>query len=127
MKYDKNLLNTDVLCFTETQITETPNLSDLDTINSHLEDFQVLFNNDPDKYKSLAIAYSSCISVNDQYKRSGFAFITLRKLNFYERSFNVLLLYRSHSSPVNNFLDQLSTIVRDNDDIDFILGDFNMN
>ena len=43
------------------------------------KEFKLLFNNDPDKYKSLAIAYSSCSSLNEQYDQSSFSFISLRK------------------------------------------------
>ena len=97
-------------------------------IQTKLDGFEFLFNSNVDKYKSLAIAYKPHIDValTPESHRSGMSLISVRKMTFRDKPFLLLLLYRSHSSTLTAFLDQLSCVISTNREIDFILGDFNV-
>ena len=86
----------------------------------------MLFNNDVDQFKSLAIGHRDSVTVLDDQHVSGFSLLKLRKSVFSDRIYTILLLYRSHQETVNSFLNNLSTVLSEFPDIDIILGDFNI-
>ena len=94
---------------------------------SYVRDFEIIvFNNNVDRFKSLAIALQSYVSIGDQYHRSGQSFFNVQKKTFSENYLNILLLYRSHNVSVEIFLRELSVTLTNNNDVDIVLGDFNM-
>ena len=50
----------------------------------------------------------------------------VQKKTFSENYLNILLLYRSHNVSVEIFLRELSVTLTNNNDVDIVLGDFNM-
>jgi len=84
----------------------------------------MFFYNHIDKYQSLAIGYKDCL-ISTDYVEPGKSLIKLKKNQFSEKAFAFLLLYRSHSIPINSFLNSLYQLVNRNN-IDVILGDFNI-
>ena len=120
----KNLNDSDVLLFTETQISHDANCEE---VEYNIRPFKCIFNNDADKFRSLAIGYKEpVVKVLEDQHTSGFSLVSLRKSVFCDRVFKILLLYRSHRETTESFFEKLCRILQDQPDIDFIMGDFNI-
>ena len=102
---DYIIMESDVLCFTETQLLPNQNRSDIDTIKDQLAPFDISFNNDNDKYKSLAFCYKKHVRLRDSIEAPGISLMTFRKDSFSQKSFVILLLYRSQTVSLMNFFE----------------------
>ena len=116
------LLNSDIVCLTETQLTPDQCLTN---INHSLNFFTISYNSSLNKYESLAICHASYLEILQHRKVNGLSVVTFRKPNFSERIFTMALLYRLHSSSRNIFYETIYELVNEN--IDIIMGDFNIN
>ena len=123
IKNYKELQNSDVLFFTETQISRGSNFEE---VEYNMLPFRTVFNNDVDKYKSLAIGYKDSITILEEQHLSGFSLLKLRKDVYSDEVYKILLIYRSHQERLALFFDKLTTVLREEPDIDIVLGDFNI-
>ena len=114
---DSTLVQSDLICITETQISES---SDVSCVTENLNQFQPIFNNhNNDKFCSLANLYRDTIQIEEN-------FVKLTKQTFLEKGIKILLLYKKCSVNSNGFHRTLRILVESRE-IDIILGDFNMN
>ena len=124
IKSDKRLMETDILCLTETHIL--PN-QDVEDIEAQLDSFMIGYKNCHDKFQSTAICYNyNTINNIDSEGLDNVFLFTLVKPTFSEtRAITVCLIYRKHGVAVSDFLSSLSEII-DFYNIDVLLGDFNL-
>ena len=76
---DQELLNTDILCLTETQLLpeqDTNNISDV------LNCFNYLHNINADKFQSISFCYKSQVEVINYHHLTGISIINFKKLAF---------------------------------------------
>ena len=120
--FDKEIVESDVLCLTETQL-----LPDDDTtvVCSKLQDFFVSYNSNADKFQSIACAVKHPVSIMSHEKFPGFSFVSICKHNFFENGIKLGILYRKCSNSLNLFYDNLRVLVSEFN-IDILLGDFNV-
>ena len=116
------LMASDVLCFTETQLLPGHNSSD---IESELSDYHMDFNNNDDKFLSIACAVKTPVSITSHEKYSGFSLLTIKKESFLDHEISIGILYRKHANSMFDFYDNLRELVT-GFDIDILLGDFNI-
>ena len=117
---DDRLLNNDILCFTETQLSPTSNISD---IVDCLEEFLVDFNNNEDKYMSIAVAYRPSISLQNHNKYRGFSCVSFKKEPSFE--FNIILLYRKNTDAYMLLYEMLQYLLNSSN-VHILIGDFNI-
>lgn len=125
IKNDANIMNSDVIAFTETQLL--PRNSDVE-IRENLHPF-VLFRKDhnTDKYMSLAVCTKNHnpITQHDYFPLiNGLKFEVLNSTNGAKHSF--LVIYRKQTTTTPGFTTELEHVLH-NHDIDVVLGDFNIN
>lgn len=120
LQHDKKLTNSLILCFTETQIS---NSTQLHHIVDAFPSFLPLFNINENKYKSLAILYKdSCICLESQQFNG--ALYAQFSTNLFLNRFSILLLYREKTFDKQQFID-FATYIIQSKNIDIVLGDFN--
>lgn len=125
VKHDSNIMNSDLIAFTEIQLLPHSNDSE---IKNDLHPFTLYRQDHPtDRYCSLALCTKNTIQACDQ---EYFPLVNAVKLtiinNTTQRSCTVLVLYRKNSSNISQYVQDLSNILNSNA-IDMILGDFNIN
>ena len=124
IKSNQHLMETDLLCLTETHILPT---HDVDDINAELDPLTIVYRNCMDKFQSTAICYNRNAVVEEGYEmfEDVFLFNLLKPTLSETRIISVCLIYRKHGTSVNEFLRSLSGIL-DSYNIDLLLGDFNI-
>ena len=120
---DKDMIASDILCLTETQLLPDQNIYDICSV---LEDFQVYFNNNNDKFKSIACAVKNPTLTTSHDEFPGFSVLKICKQSFLEYDIILGILYRKHSSALHLFYDNIRTLI-DTYGITILLGDFNIN
>ena len=115
------LIKSDLLFLTETQLNDTDNTSIEDQFNEH----RIFFNNNPDKFKSLAVLFRENMTIETPLVLDGI-FIATYFDTKHAIHFSVLLCYRKNNSNIEQFKDLISYLVRSKMP-DLILGDFNLN
>ena len=102
---DVRLLNSDILCLTETQL----NLDeDASAITSKFQgNFTMYFNSKRDWYKRIAIAYSSNMLPCSSTDYDSISFPTFKKPSYLEESLKIALFHRSSNSTKSPFLVNL--------------------
>ena len=123
LKHYREVYDSDVVFFAETQIHCD---SSIEEVEYNMKPFTMIFNNDTDKFKSLAIGYKESVTILEHEHVSGFSHVKLKKNAYSERTFNILLLYRSHQETLTSFFSSLHTVLSELPDIDIIFGDFNI-
>ncbi|XP_066911415.1 uncharacterized protein [Clytia hemisphaerica] len=123
IRHFKELSDSDVLFFTETQISHD---SSVEEIEYNIRPFKMLFNNVEDKFKSLAVGYRESVTILEDQHVPGFSLVTLKKSVYSTKKYKILLLYRSHQETLGLFFNQLSMILNEEPNIDIIMGDFNI-
>jgi len=125
VRFDQNIINSDIIAFTETQLL--PNDNDTE-IRNDLHPFALHRQDHPtDKYSSLAICTKQNIVItHQQYINSinGFKVDVLDSNT--QQTLSLLILYRKQSTNYLEYTTNLSHIENDYD-IDIVLGDFNVN
>ena len=123
IKSDKHLMDTDVLCLTETHAIPGQSVGE---INTQLAPLSILYNNNQNKFLSTAICYSDVVFVDPYEMHERYFLFTLSKPAFSDtRAVKVCLIYRQHNVSVHQFYVFLSQILRSHE-IDVLLGDFNI-
>ena len=120
IKSDHVLMESDVLCLTETQI---PLNSQCDT---KLDSFTLVTNNNVDKFLSILVGLRESVQLTHVEKCPGAMLFKLLKTTFYENTISCLLLYRKNSFNREDSLYLIQHFLA-NEPIDIILGDFNVN
>lgn len=120
IKSDRILMESDVLCLTETQVP----------LNSHcdtkLDSFTLIPNNNADRFSSLLVGHNETTELFDIEKIPGVILFKLSKRTFHENPISILLLYRKNSLNRDESLYLIHHFLG-NETIDVILGDFNVN
>ena len=128
IKCDKNLFNSDILAFTETQLL--PGDNDFDIVQN-LTPF-TLYRNDhnSDKFCSLATCVKNDFHVlNQEYFPTLNAvkfLVTCDTNNVRQQTLSFLLLYRKNGTSILDFVSGIDYLLRAHS-IDVILGDLNVN
>lgn len=124
VQHDENIMDSDVLMFTESQLLSDPNVSIIETLSP----FSLLCNNmSNDKFSNIAIAYRQDVALLNEYSIPSGSIYTLSKGTFFNRNINLMLLYRKNSSLQSEFLYMIQQL-RDQVDLPHIIvGDFNIN
>ena len=126
LKHHKDIISSDVLLLTETQIGQSYNIN-LEYLKQNLNDFtNLVLSNDIDKFKSLFLGHTDEVFVESTFRIPGFLLFKMEKNSFSELSLKVLLVYRSHQENIHNFLEALRYLLTAHSDISIVLGDFNI-
>ena len=123
ISHDQVLLNTDVLCLTETQLL--PNYP-TNNISEELSNFSYLHNNSNDKYQSISFCYKAHIEIVNNHFSTAISIVEFRKTSFSPDPIVIVLIYRKNNSCLATFYHILSEILQ-LDTIQVVLGDFNIN
>ena len=115
----KELMENDILCLTESQIT---NDTDGTEIFEQLSTLKVCFNSCGARHQNLAFCLGQNIVLLKHEAFPGISVIDIRKDDII---FTVMLLHRSPNSPLTSFYNTLETVLSESF-IDMILGDFNI-
>ena len=120
---DKALLQSDILCLTETQLT-----SQTEPLES-LKQYNFIYNNSVDRFSSLMICCKkSCVRVIKSKNISGATLIEITKLLFSQNPIKILLLYRKNSYDRETSIYLIRHFIDESDSrIHIILGDMNIN
>ena len=116
------ITESDIVCFTETQLSPDHDTTDICNKLS----FYMDFNNSNNKFQSIAYGvkdfdcYRGCDNSNP-----GVSVIMIEKDTFSDSEIWIGILYKLHSQPVQDFYDQLRNFVNSNN-IQILLGDFNI-
>ena len=120
---DQNLLDSDILCLTETQLQID---KDTSVIESRFQEyFKIHINSNENKHGSIASCYLNRASVLDHEDHNAISIIAITKPQFYEYPITIALVYRSPNNPIARFLNQLVYFTNART-IDILLGDFNI-
>ena len=102
---DQQLLDSDILCLTETQLQID---DDTSVIKSRFQEhFKMHFNSNENKCRSIAFCYSNRVSVLDHEDHNAISIIAITTPQFHEYPNTIALVYRPPNSPITSFLDQL--------------------
>ena len=117
---DKRLINNDIIGFTETQIN--PSNSTCKIIKT-LNFFNINFNNNENKFLSLAYGYRNVV-VLDKFDTNGVSIFSFKKHAFANRVFTLMLVYRKQFLGMQEFSELMQYLLAAHS-IDIIAGDLN--
>ena len=124
ISHSEMLLQTDVFCFTETQLLLNREIAD--TISENLDHFNFLHNRCNDQFQSISFCYRVCIDILENHNAVGRSILSFTKCSFSLNPVKLLLLYRKLTGLISDFYQTLTDLLRTNN-IDIVLGDLNMN
>ena len=116
---DERLTKSDIICLTETQLIPNSDILEFAT----LQGFEVAYNNNQDRFQSIAVCTKVDTHIISHTKLTGASFITVLKSSFDNKCIELILLYKKHALPLNSFCDWLQGFIT-NSSVDIILGDF---
>ena len=93
-------LKSDVTGFSETQIKSSDSTSRID---EQLNDLNINFNNNDDKFFSLAFGCQHVFVMKKMFDINGMSIISLGKDKFIERVFELMLVCRKHTIQLDEF------------------------
>ena len=94
------IINKDIIAFTEIQI----NLSDSSCkIMETFKFFRINFDNDRNKFLSLAYECRNDVLILDKFDTNGVLIFSFKKHAFADREFTLMLLYRNNPCRLKNF------------------------
>ena len=118
---DRRLLNSDIICLTETQLPESLDSQRILTLAG-----SDIFNNSEDRFQSLAICSRAEIFVSLHTEVNGASLVTFVKSSFTSQTIKLLLLHKKYTLPLINLCSWLQRFIASNT-VHIILGDFNIN
>ena len=121
--HDPQLLNTDILCLTETQLMPDQSTND---IAETLHPFKFIHNKCNDKFQSLSFCYKSHVEISQYHHSIGLSLIEFKKVSFSQETIRLLLVYRKNNTCLTNFYETLTDILQMGT-VHIVLGDFNIN
>ena len=119
----KKLIEYDILFLTEAQVSQTDNLSAMQSI---LEEYTLDPNISSFRYSSLSICYKSTIPVSCHQENDGISFFQVFKQTYSGKIISVELMYRKYTESVSLFYEKFETL-NAREEVDIILGYFNLN
>ena len=120
---DRRLMSNDSLCFTETEIQQTQ--SDTNDLNLVLNGFNIYFNNNQNKFMSLAYGLHNTISVTEEEDFPGISIVNLKRWHFLKKALNQMILYKGYGQTLATFYEYLLYFIGAKS-LDMIVGDFNI-
>ena len=118
---DYRILNNDIVGFTETQVKA---VDSTESVNKLLHDFHMYYNNNDNKYLSLAYGCKESILVLRRFDINGVSILSFKKNYFSTNIFTMMLLYRPGSMAFEGLREVLEYLIATNT-VDIIAGDFN--
>ena len=122
IKSEDRLMSNDVLCFRETQLQHQHLPND---IEQYFENFRIFFNNNDNKFLSLAYAFQKDITVITQEDFAGVSICNFRKSSLVSVPLKLMILYKLNSQSLMTFCDYLYYFIEAKE-VDIIVGDFNI-
>ena len=116
-------MSNDVPCFTKTQLQHQHSLND---IEKGLENFRVLFNNNYNKFLSLAYGFQKDMTLIMQDDFPGVSICNFRKSSFVSAPLNLMVLYKLNNQLLITFYDHLYYFIEEKNVGIIIFGDFKM-
>ena len=97
---DDRIINNDIIGITEIQIYPSDSSCKImETLNF----FKINFNNDENKFLSLAYECRNHVAILDKLDTNGVFILSFEKHGFADREFTLMLLYRNNPSRLKNF------------------------
>ena len=123
VKKTKDLISSDLLCLTETQLSLASDTSDID---QKLDTFKIEYNNmSVNRFQNSACCSNTSTQILECDKVAGFTMIKFSKETFSNKAIKLLLLYKPPNYSTDSFCEDLRQVTA-YDDIDIIVGDFNI-
>ena len=123
VSYDKSIMESDIIAFTETQLSH-----DCSSLDQDLHPLTLIPNNlSQNSYSNVVFAHRDTLSLLNVENAPGATFLQINKQSFPRGPINLLLLYRSHTIGQNNFAGIIWYYLLREDDIHMIFRDFNIN
>ena len=101
---DPILLETDILCLTETQLLPDQNTDKICNNLDQLTKFEFVHKKDPDKIQSLSVDFKNQIEIFQHEQYPGCVVFNFKKASFSDNIFNALLVYRKQSNTYHRFM-----------------------
>ena len=121
---DTNFYTAPLICITETHLIYNSNT---DSVNSDLQQYELIMSNSDCKYESVAVLYKPEFFVCQQtLSLNGMLLVKFKSLSSHLFSFNMLLVYRRNDRNIEQFIQTICYLIVDQD-IHIVLGDFNIN
>ena len=118
----RRLIENDILCLTESQIT---NDTDVAEIKEQLSTFEIYFNSCVVRRKNIAFCSGQNIVLSKHETFPGISFKIVIKTNFSHNTIRIMLRYCSPSSSLTTFFNTLENLLSERHIIDIVFGDFN--
>ena len=123
VSYDKSIMESDIIAFTETQLSH-----DCSSLDQDFHRLTLITNNlSQNSYSHVAFVHRDILSLLNVGNAPGATFLQTNKQPFSRVLINLLLLYRSHTIGQNNFAGIIRYFLLRENDIPMIFGDFNIN
>ena len=123
VSYDKSIMESDIITFTETQLSH-----DCSSLDPDLHPLTLITNNlSQNSYSNVAFPHRDTLSLLNVETAPGATFLQIDKQSFSRGPINLLSLYRSHIIGQNNFAGIIRYFLLRENYIHMIFGDFNIN
>ena len=122
IEFTSSIIDTDLLCLTETQLVPGQNTA---TVQDILNNFNFFFNSGIDKFESVAVCYLKSIQVFQVFNINGISIFSVNKSSFFEDNLRIALLYKKQSIPISIFSNSIDRLMA-SEQVDIALGNFNI-
>ena len=119
---DWRLMNNDILFLTETQLSPGSDVNEIQTI---LDQFSISFNMSDYRFSSLAICYQKSVLLQCHQEDEGISVIKPCKPTYSNDCVSIAILYRRQLSTIPAFFSNLE-LLNNSSEINIVLGDFNL-
>ena len=119
----RQLTENDILCLTESQIT---NHTDVAEIKEQFSTLEIYFNSCGVRHKNRAFCLGQNIIFSKHEAFPGISAIYIAKTSFSHNTIRIILLYCSPSLSLTTFYNTPGNLLKDHHAIDLVLGDFNI-
>ena len=117
ISYDKSIMESDIIAFTETQLSH-----DCSSLDQDLHPLTFITNNlSQNSCSNVAFVHRDTLSLLNVRNAPGATFLQINKQSFSRVQINLLLLYRSHTIGQNNFAGIIRYFLLRENDIHMIL------
>ena len=117
-----SIIDTDLLCLTETQLVPGQNTA---TVQDILNNINFFFNSGIDKFETVAVCYLKSIQVFQVFNINGISIFSVNKSSFFEDNLRIALLYEKQSIPISIFSNSIDRLMA-SEQVDIVLGNFNI-
>ena len=107
LEYDRRLRSSDIICLTENQLQQS-----LDSRRiPGLADFDIICNDNEDKFQSLAICSRPEMFISSHTEVNGASLVTFVRSSFTSQTIKLLLLYKKHTILLTHFCNWLQGFI----------------